>query len=122
MYAEMNAKSKVIFDCLKVHFTNKEMEQIESFLNRGFSQYGRLVIASIFLFAGDCQKSVPDILNECEKEWERNWQHQPLEVRGSPDVSGDAGIRNADSLRNIYQALGISFPASCATNSKLKRR
>lgn len=111
-WPSLDDKVRAIEHCLKVGFKDKELEQIESFLNRGFSTYGRTLIASLFLFAArDCQIPIEDVLEECEKEWERNWQYQPLEIRGSTDVLGDIGIQNADSLKNIHRALGISFSA-----------
>jgi hypothetical protein len=95
---------------IQAHFTEKEVGQIEDFLNRGFSENGQIAVASIFLFVSECQKSVAEVLNECEKEWERNWQYQHPEIKGDADAPGAAGIQSRSSLENIYSSLGITSP------------
>lgn len=97
---------------LQAHFTGEEVAQIEAFLDRGFSKNGQIVIASIFLFANEHQKSVAEVLNECEKEWKRNWQFQHPEIKGDTDAPAAAGIQNRASLGNIYNALQIPSPLS----------
>ncbi len=103
----MNAEIKTK---LEAHFTSKEVVQIEAFLDKGFSQNSQIVIASIFLYIGEYQKSVKEALSECEKEWERNWQYQHPDIRGDADAPGGAGIQNKASLENVYSALEIPSP------------
>lgn len=100
----MNAEIK---SRLEVHFTNEEVAQIKTFLDRGFSPNGQIVIASVFLFAQENKKSVAEVFIECEKEWERNWQYQHPEIKGDADAPGAAGIQNRMSLVNIYSSLNI---------------
>ncbi|MBI2625389.1 MAG: hypothetical protein HYW70_03605 [Candidatus Nealsonbacteria bacterium] len=95
---------------LEAHFTSGEIRRIEDFLNRGFSKDGQIVIASIFLFANENNKSVDEVLIECEKEWESNWQYQHPDIKGSADAPGHAGTQNRRSLANIYLALNIPNP------------
>lgn len=95
---------------LEGKFSDAEIAQIESFLDRGFSLAGQIAVASIFLFAKESQKSVADVLKACETEWERNWQHQQPDIKGNPDVPGGAGNQNRVSLNNIYRALGVPSP------------
>lgn len=97
---------------LKARFTSEEVTQIESFLDRGFSQNGQIVIASIFLFAKENQKSFADVLSECEKEWKRNWGYQHPDIKGDADAPGAIGIRNRVSLENIYGSLKLPSPFS----------
>lgn len=105
----MNTEIKAM---LKAHFTSEEVTQIESFLDRGFSQNGQIVIASIFLFAKENQKSFAEVLSECEKEWKRNWGYQHPDIKGDADAPGIAGIQNRASLENIYGSLKIPSPFS----------
>lgn len=95
---------------IKPHFTSEEVGQIEELLNRQFSKNGQIVIASIFLYAKENQKSVAEVLKECEKEWERNWQYQHPYIKGDPDAPAAAGMQNRASLQNIYSSLGITSP------------
>ena len=104
----MDAKMRAV---LEVHFTSEEVVQMEAFLDRGFSENGQIVVANIFLFGRENQKSVTDVLIECEKEWERNWQYQHPDIKGDPDAPGGAGIKNRTSLENVSSALGISPPS-----------
>lgn len=103
----MDARIK---NSLGVHLTTQEVELIEGFLNRGFSPNGQLAIASIFLFAKDYQKSVAEILSECEREWIKNWQYQHPDIKGDADAPSAAGLQNRSSLENIYRALGVPSP------------
>lgn len=93
-------------------FESKEAEEIEKFLNKGFSLKGQIVIASIFYYAKDHNKSVKEVLDECEKEWKRNWNYQHPDIRGNPDAPGGAGLQNRRSLGNIYSLLKIPSPLS----------
>lgn len=88
----------------------KELSIIENFLNRGFSLNGQVVIASIFGFAKEQKVPLERVLEECEKEWEKNWKFQHPELRGDPDAPGAAGRQNRTSLENIYKRIGIPNP------------
>jgi len=103
----MNAEIK---SRIEAHFTNEEVAQIETFLDRGFSQNGQIVIASVFLFAQENKKSVAEVLIECEKEWERNWQYQHPDIKGNADAPGAVGTQNRMSLVNIYSSLNLPSP------------
>ena len=107
----MNDKIK---DILKASFKDEEFRKIEEFLNKGFSQNGQIAIASIFLFAQDHKKpiTITEILTECEKEWNRNWQYQHPDIKGDADAPGAAGIQNRFSLENIYKAIQVPSPSS----------
>lgn len=95
-------------------FQGKELAQIVAFLDQGFSENGQVVVASIFLLAKEHQVSVADVLAQCQREWDRNWNNQHPEIRGNPDAPGGAGIQNRASLENIYAALGIPSPRQSA--------
>jgi len=93
-------------------FIAERVEQIATFLNRGFdSQNAQIAISSIFIYAKDNGKSVTEVLAECEKEWTRNWNFQHPDIKGDPLAPGGAGKQNNASLLNIYRALGIPTPA-----------
>lgn len=99
-----------IKETIATEFTDTEAHRIVAFLNKGFSQNGQIAIASIFLYAKEHRKAVFDVLRECEKEWERNWNFQHPDLRGNPDAPGGAGLQNRASLENIYAALGVPSP------------
>jgi len=94
-------------------YTPEETKQIVDFLNRQFSPNGIIAIASIFTFTKkqDEPISVARILEECEKQWKRNWYYQHPSIKGDPDAPGGAGIQNRASLELIYSAIGVSSPA-----------
>jgi hypothetical protein len=79
-------------------------------MDRGFSFNGQIVIASIFLYGDGDGKSVEDILEICQIEWDKNWNFQHPDLRGDPDAPGKAGIKNRISLEDIYEKLGILSP------------
>jgi len=85
----------------------EEIEKIASFLSRGFCLKGEVVIATIFLTTIRHKKSLAAALEECEKEWERNWKYQHPDIKGDPDI----GPQNRISLNNIYRALGLLLPS-----------
>jgi hypothetical protein len=92
-------------------FTTEELGEIEAFLDKGFNSFDAQVdIASIFLYAKEAGKSVAQVLAECKKEWNRNWNYQHPEIKGNPLAPGGAGKQNRASLRNIYEALGLPTP------------
>jgi hypothetical protein len=103
---------------LKNRFTDKEVLQIETFLNKGFSENGQIAVTSIFLYSSEHQKSVEDVLSECGKEWERNWQYQHPDIKGDADAPGGAGTQNKVSLENIYSALKIPSPFNTEVPTK----
>lgn len=106
-------RNSFIFEKLRVAFPDgDDADKIESFLKKGFSSDGEIVVASIFLFAKEHEKSIDEVLQECEKEWKRVWDFQHPDLRGNPEAPGGAGIQNRASLYNIYSALGIPFPHS----------
>jgi len=97
---------------LEDRLTEKEVLQIETFLNNGFSEKGEILIARSFLHANDHQKSVEDVLAECVKQWRKNWGSQCLETRADIEARGDIGVQNRLSLENIYSSLGIRYSFS----------
>ena len=94
---------------LKKRFSGEELNSILNFLERGFSKNGQIVIASVFINALEHNKSVEEVLVECEKEWKRNWQYAHSDIKGDPDAPG-IGWQNRISLENIYAALNIPSP------------
>jgi len=92
------------------NFSEKEIAKIKDFLERGFSPGGIFAIISIFFYAKENEKTVDEVLEQCKDEWERNWQYQHPDLRGSPDAPGGAGNQNRISLTNIYNALEIPNP------------
>jgi len=100
----------LIRDRFTGHFTDKDISQIEGFLDRDFSENGQVAIGSIFLFAAESKKPVQEVLAECEREWRRNWSFQHPEIRGDVFVPGNIGRRNRMSLESIYLSLGIKCP------------
>lgn len=106
-------KNSSISNNLRVAFPDgDDADRIESFLKRGFSLNGEIVVASIFLFVKEHGKDIDEVLQECEKEWERNWDFQHPDIRGNPDAPYGAGLQNRASLENIYSALGVPSPYS----------
>lgn len=97
---------------LKDRFTEEEVAKIEAFIDKGFSEGGRVVVASIFLRADEEGKTVAQVLEQCEKEWPNNWNFQHPDLRGDPDAPGGAGRTSRIALLNIYNALGIKPPNS----------
>lgn len=95
---------------MKALFTTQELAVIESFLDRGFSIDGQISIASIFLRAKEKGITIERVLEECEKEWVRNWTYQHPQIKGSPDLPGKLGMENRKSLENIYAAIGVLSP------------
>lgn len=92
-------------------FTKEEVAQVEKFFDRGFPPNSQIFIASVFLMAKD-RKSVAEVLIECEKEWQRNWQYQHPDIRGDAGAPGAAGVQNRLSLENIYNALDLPHPSN----------
>lgn len=80
------------------------------FLEQSFPMPGQIAIASVFLYAQECGKRVDEVLEALNKEWERNWNYQHPDIRGSADAPGGAGPQNRASLENIYSTLGIPSP------------
>jgi len=110
----IDALIKDITTALKARgYTPEEAKQIVGFLNRQFSPNGIIAITSIFTFAKghDEPISVARILEECEKQWKRNWYYQDPSIKGDPDAPGGAGIQNRASLELIYSAIGVPSPA-----------
>ena len=101
-----------IKDELDKDLSKEEAEKAEKFLDGGFSNNGQIVIASIFLRAKEQKQKIDDVLEQCKKEYERNWYYQHPAIRGDPDAPGGAGIQNRRSLENIYTALGMPSPLS----------
>ena len=98
-----------IVKALKIEFKG-EAGKIISFLERGFSDScAQVAIASIFSFAKDNGITVDRVLEECEKEWQDNWNFQHPDIRGSLSVPG-AGAKSKRSIDNICRALGIPLP------------
>lgn len=104
-------KNSLVIDKLKKIFLDgDDADKIEDFLKRGFSLNGEIVITSIFMFAQENNKGIDEVLQECEKEWKRNWNNQHPDIRGNSDAPGSAGLQNRMSLYNIYNSLGIQYP------------
>ncbi|MDD2646880.1 MAG: hypothetical protein PHV78_01220 [Patescibacteria group bacterium] len=95
---------------LQRYFGGTDLASIMTFLDKGFSLNGQVVVSTIFVSAQECRVPVTRVLAECEKEWDRNWNFQHPELRGNPDAPGGAGMQNRASLEKIYTALGIPSP------------
>lgn len=80
------------------------------FLGQGFCVPGQIAIASVFLYARENDKPTDEVLEALNKEWERNWNYQHPDIRGSADAPGGAGLQNRASLENIYSTLGLPSP------------
>lgn len=91
-------------------FTAEELTTIENFLDRGFPTDGQIVIASIFLRAKEKGIAVAKVLEECKKEWERNWKYQHPDIKGNTGLPGKIGWENKKSLENVYDAIGVLSP------------
>jgi len=102
--------SLVINKLKKIFLDGDDAGKIKDFLKRGFSLSGEIVITSIFMFAQENNKGIDEVLQECEKEWERNWDNQHPNIRGNPNAPGSAGFQNRASLCNVYNSLGIKSP------------
>jgi len=104
-------RESLISDKLRDFFPDEdEADKVISFLERGFSVNGEIVVASLFMVAKEHEKGADEVLKECEKEWQRSWKNQHPDLRGDPDAPGNAGLQSRASLVNIYSGLGISFP------------
>ncbi|TFB09129.1 hypothetical protein E3V08_01335 [Candidatus Atribacteria bacterium MT.SAG.1] len=106
---------------IKSCFTGKEVERIESFLDRRFSKNGQIVIVSIFTSAKREKISIKKVFIGIEEEWKRNWHFQHPEIKGDPDAPGNAGRQNRMSLENIYSFLGILSPFKLKENKILAK-
>jgi hypothetical protein len=102
--------NQAVKDELDKSFPVGEADKVRKFLDKGFSNNGQVVIASIFLRAQEQGKKTDDILEQCDKELERNWKYQHPAIRGDPDAPGNAGIQNRRSLENIYSAMNMLSP------------
>jgi len=91
-------------------FQPKEVEKILDFFGKGFSHETEVVIASVFMFAKDGGKTVHEVLEKLNEEWERNWKFQHPDIRANPASLGAAGRQNMSSLVRIYGALGLPMP------------
>jgi len=107
MSSRIRQNLTALFQNERLKISEEEIEKLKEFLSRGFCYIGEAAIGTIFLMAVRRQKSLNDVLQECEKEWERNWKYQDPDIRGDPEI----GSENKASLENIYQALGFFLPS-----------
>jgi hypothetical protein len=90
-------------------FNTQDILAIETFLNRdgGFSFPGQIALVDTFVAIQEYM-TASQMLEQCQKEWERNWAHQGSAIRGSPAAEGRVGIENTVAIENFYYSNGVS--------------
>ena len=109
----MNLHNPDLETVLGKHFSYPEVQQILTFLKRGFSPQGEISITGVFIYAhGVHKKTVQEILVACEDQWKRYWGSEDREERGDQKAPGGHGLQNHMSFILIYQRLGIPNPGA----------